>query len=454
MPVDTVLIRDVVVVVPGIMGSELVDADGRPLWAVSPGGLVRAIRALSGDRLTLPPDIGDGPAPDGVRATRPIGSLHLIPGLWSPVTGYDVLLDFLRSPRFQLVEADAHEPGRIPNLIPFAYDWRLSNRHNGRRLAEVALAALERWRRQPGLGDAKLVLVCHSMGGLVARWFAEREGGAEAIRALVTIGTPHRGALRALTALVNGLEPGLGPLRLSLTGLARSLPSLYQLLPQYDCLDHGGRRVGLDALAHPELDRGRVSDAAAFHAAINPAGEPAYVLHKVVGIRQPTPTTARVVGERVEPSPAIDGLNQGGDGTVPRLAAEPPAGRGREVHEIADQHGELQGTRSLLDLLDGILTREQIVWQAAPGEPFGVEMNDLWTTAQDPLLQVSELGDRRLHVALFDEQGREVRAATPVPADGCMRFGALAEGGYRAVVRLRTGHQPPVSKPFVVMVAD
>lgn len=454
MPVDTVLMRDVVVVVPGIMGSELVDAEGRPLWAVSPGGLVRAIRALAGQRLTLPPDIGDGPAPDGVRATQPIRSLHLIPGLWSPVTGYDGLLDFLRSPRFQFVEADPREPGRIPNLIPFAYDWRLSNRYNGRRLAEVALAALERWRRQPGLGDAKLVLVCHSMGGLVARWFAEREGGADAIRALVTIGTPHRGALRALSALVNGLEPGLGPLRLSLTGLARSLPSLYQLLPQYDCVELGGRRAGLDAVAWPQLDGDRVRDAAAFHAEIDGAGESAYRLHKVVGIRQPTPTTARVAGEGVEALATIDGLNQGGDGTVPRLAAEPAAGRGREVHEIADQHGELQGTRSLLDLLDGILTREQIVWQAAPGEPFGVAMDDLWTTEQDPLLQVSELGDRRMLVALYDELGREVRASTPVPADGRVRFGALAEGGYRAVLRLRSGHQPPVSKPFVVMAAQ
>ena len=66
------------------------------------------------------------------------------------------------------------------------------------------------------------------------------------------------------------------------------------------------------------------------------------------------------------------------------LAAQPVAGRGREVHEIANQHGELQGTRSLLDLLDGILSREEIVWQAAPSDGFGVEMADVWSTQQEP----------------------------------------------------------------------
>lgn len=84
-------------------------------------------------------------------------------------------------------------------------------------------------------------------------------------------------------------------------------------------------------------------------------------MHKIVGIRQPTPTTAGFVDGRVVALPTIDDLDQGGDGTVPRLAAEPVTGRGYEVHEVADQHGELHGTRSALDLIDGILTRQDLV---------------------------------------------------------------------------------------------
>ena len=50
-------------------------------------------------------------------------------------------------------------------------------------------------------GAAKVTLLCHSMGGLVARAYLRRYGGAK-VRAAVTIGTPHRGSLLA------GMFPG------------------------------------------------------------------------------------------------------------------------------------------------------------------------------------------------------------------------------------------------------
>ncbi|MDY0743313.1 hypothetical protein SNE35_02290 [Paucibacter sp. R3-3] len=455
MVVDTALVRDVVVVVPGIMGSELVARDGRPLWTVSPGGLTAAIKALRSGELVLPRDHGDGAAPDGVRPAGLLRSLHVIPGLWSPVTGYEGLMNFLRGPNFQLIEADPDEPGVMPNLIPFAYDWRLSNRYNGKRLRDVALPALERWRDQPGMADAKLVLLCHSMGGLVARWFAEREGGADFIRAIVTMGTPHRGALKALTALVNGLEPRFGPLRLSLSALARSLPSLYQLLPQYDCIvPSTGPRVGIGAAGGLGLDAAMWKDACDFHMAVNKNEDPAYALHKVVGIRQPTATTARVLGERIEPLLEIEpGKNQGGDGTVPRLAAQPLAHHDREVHELAGQHGELQVAPALLDLVDGILTREDLVWQSARAAPgFGVAMEEVWSQGDAPALEVVDAGDRRLTVTLQDEAGQALGPAMPLPRDDRFDFGPLREGGYRALVAASgPGAPPPVSKPFLVL---
>jgi pimeloyl-ACP methyl ester carboxylesterase len=457
MTFETTVVRDVVIVVPGIMGSELVDATGRPVWSVSAGALANAVRTLGKSlrRLQLPDGIGDHSPDDGIRATALLKSLHVVPGLWSPITGYDGLLAFLRSARFHLSEPQPGNHGLIPNLIPFPYDWRLSNRFNGRLLARVAVDALEQWRSQPGMEDAKIVLVCHSMGGLVARWFAEREGGAELIRALITIGTPFRGSLNALTHLVNGLEPGVGPLRIPLTEFARSLPALYQLLPQYDCLITDNGRTGLVAGRCPGLDTGMLADAVAFHKAIEGHDALHYALHKVVGIRQPTPTTAWLSGGKAVPSVEIDGQNQGGDGTVPRLSAEPVAGRGREVHEIADQHGELQGTRSLLDLVDGILSREEIIWQAAPTEGFGVEMADVWSTLQEPGLQVSGLQDWRLLAAVEDETGRQVVEPIPVSAEGRADFGRLPEGGYRAVVTSSSPEGPsPVGKPFLVLDPD
>jgi pimeloyl-ACP methyl ester carboxylesterase len=454
MAVDPTIVRDVVVIVPGIMGSELVDSKNRPVWSVSAGALTRAIRTLGESLrgLELENGIGDN-APVGeksIKATRLIESLHVVPGLWTPITGYDGLMGFLRSSRFHLIE---RAPGsdRIPNLIPFPYDWRLSNRYNGRLLAAEANRALDEWRRQPGMEGAKLVLVCHSMGGLVARWFAEKEGGADRIRAIITIGTPFRGAPNSLATLVNGLEAKIGPLGISLSGFARSLPSLYQLLPQYDCVITENGRINLLAADRGGLDSAMLRDAAEFHAALKPQRPPSYRLYKVAGIRQPTATTARFEGSRVVLSEEIDGRNQGGDGTVPRLSAEPDMGRSVDIHDIAAQHGELQGTRALLDLLDGILSREEIIWQAAPVDGFGVQMQELWSSVEEPHLRVTDLNDRRMSVKVQDETGAVVKDAVPVLADGTATLGGLPEGGYCAVVSSNwRGGPRPVTKPFLV----
>jgi triacylglycerol esterase/lipase EstA (alpha/beta hydrolase family) len=45
-------------------------------------------------------------------------------------------------------------------------------------------------------GAARAVLVCHSMGGLVARAYLRKYGGGH-VRRLITIGTPHHGSMHA-----------------------------------------------------------------------------------------------------------------------------------------------------------------------------------------------------------------------------------------------------------------
>jgi hypothetical protein len=248
------------------------------------------------------------------------------------------------------------------------------------------------------------------------------------------------------------MEAKLGPFALSLTNFARSLPSLYQLLPQYKCIVTESGRTDLLAANSSNLDTKMLRDAFDFHAAINSDTPPAYPLHKVVGIRQPTATTARLNSTHVIPFEDIDGQNQGGDGTVPRLAAEPLTGHGLEVYEVAGQHGELQGTRSLLDLIDGILSRENIIWQAvAPPEGFGVEMQELWSPGEDPVLRVTEMNNQRMKVKVLDENGAIVRDNIPVSQDGLAQLGTFPEGGYSAVVSPTwQGGPRPVTKPFLV----
>jgi len=71
------------------------------------------------------------------------------------------------------------------------------------------------------------------MGGLVARYFCEHLGGVAITRRLITIGTLNRGAARAPEVLVNGMY--LGGM-LDLSGFVRSLPLVYELLPQHPVL--------------------------------------------------------------------------------------------------------------------------------------------------------------------------------------------------------------------------
>src|SRR4029453_17986694 len=217
MPLARQPMPDVVVVIPGILGSVL-ELDGHDIWG-TPGTIAWNLRKL-GQHLKLPPGLGDEePQGNRVRAPRLMPRLLLIPTFWG-VDGYGVIVDFLKS-RFTIVEPDDRQAG---NLILFSYDWRLSNVVSARRPEDRVVPELERWRKHNGNPDARLVLICHSMGGLVARWFLEVRGGKSLTRRLVTIGTPYQGSVNALTALVNGVSPGLGPLRIELTDLARSLP--------------------------------------------------------------------------------------------------------------------------------------------------------------------------------------------------------------------------------------
>ncbi len=315
---------DLIVVLPGILGSTLAK-DGKLIWAPSAGAVLCTIATLgqSIGAMELPDGIGDEHPDDGVQPVGLMPDLHVLPGLWTANIGYGALLNWLRS-RFHLIEAPQDDPDRFANFLPVPYDWRLSNRYNARRLKSIVEPALEKWRSQNNaFEDAKVVFICHSMGGLVARWYIDREGGAEITRKLITLGTPHRGSLNALEQLVNGVRVGLGPLALKLTRFARSLPSLYQLLPEYACIETPDGLVKTTEAQVPDLAVAMISDAMRFHSELDAERSDAYDLHPIVGFRQPTKTTARIHGGGVIPLDTIEGNDEGGDGTVPRLAATP-----------------------------------------------------------------------------------------------------------------------------------
>jgi hypothetical protein len=433
---------DVVVVVPGIMGSTL----GRPrpeggmdrVWAPSLGVALNAIRTFgrSLGRLELPEGIGDSPAQDGVIPLGLMPDLHILPGIWSANIGYDHLVEWLKT-RFGLKTERDLQPGQPAhdiNLVLFAYDWRLSNRLNGRLLGQTVRPVWEQRRTRPGCQDAKVMFLCHSMGGLIARWYVDCEDGADLARKIVTLGTPHRGAVKALDQLVNGVRLK-GGLPVGLLGLARSLPSLHQLLPAYACVEAGtGPLARLprpvehpsDGLAPsvevPELSAGMLADGMAFFEQLDAGrASSAVPVRPLGGTRQPTATTARLSGNRIIPVGTIGGEQEWGDATVPRLSVAPlgvPASSDT-IATVAEQHGSLQANPAIQSLIEGALTGSDVEHLGPDPErvcQVGLDVPE-FTTSGDGVA-VSVIASRAgipVRVQLYDEDGQRVDGVTVTP---------------------------------------
>jgi pimeloyl-ACP methyl ester carboxylesterase len=215
--------RDVVVLLPGITGSVL-QKDGKDLWAPSAGAVLRGLVSLGRSLHQLEVVDDDWRADDlgdGVRPTGLVRAAHLVPGLWK-IDVYDGLQRFLVD-GLGLTEGE--------NLFAFPYDWRRDNRASALRLQREAHGWLRNWRKRSGADDAKLVLVGHSMGGLVARYFVEALGGWTDTRAVITYGTPFYGSLNAVDFLCNGFRKGVGPFRADLSPQLRSMTSVHRLVP-------------------------------------------------------------------------------------------------------------------------------------------------------------------------------------------------------------------------------
>lgn len=427
---------DLVVVLPGILGSTLgvrtadTPAAATPIWAPTAGALWRGL--TGGPKITdypMPAGIGDQHPDDGVEPVALMPDVHAIPGLWTPVKGYDPLLGFLR--RLGYREPDDGRPG---NLLPVPYDWRLSNRHNGQRLAGIVEPALDRWRSQGGrYADAQAVFICHSMGGLVARWYIEKCGGAEHTRKLVTLGTPWRGAAAALTQLVNGVRKGIGPFSVNLTTFARSLVSTHQLIPEYAAIETGRDYLKTTETHVPELDTARLADAMAFHLDLQAAeaARPAAntTTHMIVGTRQPTLTTVRLTDETALGLNTIGPDNDYGDATVPLTGA---VGLGQDMASnlltrVADQHGNLHRNQQVLDQIQEILTAQPVRRRADKTVALRVAVPDLVLTTEpltvsidiDPLTSTGreDSGRRGLRIKITDESGRTLASRQPMPRD-------------------------------------
>jgi hypothetical protein len=442
-------ISDIVVLLPGITGSRLT-RDGKPVWDLSLGAVGAAVlsRGQSVTDLELTEDDPEQEyLDDGVREAGVLPDLHFLPGLDWRIDGYGKIAQRLHS-WFDLT------PGR--NYFEFAYDWRRDNRAHAKRLRRQSRDWLRTWRDSTGNQQAKLILIAHSMGGLISRYFLEcTEDGWRDTRLLVTFGTPYNGSLNAVDGLANGFVKKLGPLTLiDLTAAMRSWRSVYQLLPTFRSIDNGSApnvhlRDGLlpegfraDAFAATTEFHDAIEAGVRDHRQTDYDGTGGYDVRPIVGEFQRTFQSA-TLGPPVTMLPTWRGTDGGGDGTVPALSSYP-----KEQYEnrdgvtfVAEQHASLQNNDAVLTQLHGLLRGQPIpaeeylagLGRAALDLPLGFE-------SQEPLhldVRSDQVGSELdIRVATADDD-HEVGRSTVLVQDEDWRTVELPPvppGDYRVTV--------------------
>ena len=371
--------RDAVIVIPGIMGSSLVDVESRDVlwglddarWWVSAWTTGTALR-----RLAVTDDERAGRT-DRIQAT----GLLRFPAFAPVLKGFEPYTKLLTGIGRVLAHPDA--------LCEFPYDWRLSVEHNASELGRLVDRHLSMWRAHPsGSADAKVVLVAHSMGGLVARYFTQVLGGASDVRTTITLGTPYYGAVKAAYILSSGR--GVPVPRKRLRKLVQHMPGLYDLLPFYRCVDEGetARWLQPEDIAGLEGDRELASESFERHKRLM-AGD-AGSLRLLIGVEQPTMQSLSVRDGVLTPlrhtcitdqaGVIKERLDLAGDGTVFRRSA---AGFGLSPGTLPQSHGAVAATEEAISHVRDVLTNDTAGPPLGPGE-IGIDVPDV-VSAAEPL---------------------------------------------------------------------
>ena len=308
--------RRPVVLLPGFAGSELWLAEEQ-LWPNT-----RRMVATSEQQL-----LDDWN--QELRVGQAIREIAIIPGL-SRTDSFGRLVDFLRAElgyRFGI------------DLLEASYDWRQDNRQTAADLAE----RVSSWRATRPDPTERITLLCHSMGGLVARHYMQRYG-TDAIERCLYLGTPHQGSAVSLLAILAG--GGMLPFGLTVRKfhrLAMEFTSLFQLLPSYEAArwEDGSPFSPLDDADDSWL-------APAYHGKLAAARE----MHTTLADSESLPLPGTCIfgyGQKTlasinlrKSNGQIEIIDQvydtDGDGVVTEISA---IIRDAEVHPVRQQHGAL-----------------------------------------------------------------------------------------------------------------
>jgi hypothetical protein len=429
-------LTDAVVIVPGIMGSELIDEAGTVVWGLTPKVLASRFR-LQGSRALAELRLATGEREGGTRL-RPGGLLRFpgaLPGLGG-LEPYTTLLNRVR--------AESADPRAVSE---FAYDWRLPVEHNASLLADHCIQQLRAWRsivRRLGLpadpAEVRVQVVAHSMGGLLARAAVTGHGLSEVVRRVITLGTPYFGSVKTARLLDRGEgAPKFIP-RDAARLLALTCPGVYDLLPRYRCVTDG---AGLRHLTEADIgelggdkEMARESQVRWDRLGLTTPQPPTGAWFAVVGSAQPTLQEVTLAGGVATYRESLQGTDHYGDGTVYRQSAAP---LGLTAMPLPQRHGTLaksaEAIAVVVDKLHGADTPPPL----GTGQ-IGADIPDT-ATADCPLVVTVTGEDLLPHRVVVTSTNLETGRATHWPpgrregATVVCRDGGLGPGLHRVEVK-------------------
>jgi hypothetical protein len=341
--------KHILVIVPGFMGSKLKNqSSGELVWLNLYKLLNDPTRIGSGinkflKELEYP---NNDLVPDGI-----IDQMVFIPPLFKQ-EHYGRLTDTLE--KLGYLKPGNHNSQESNYYYSFPYDWRQDNRISAKQL-DTFIKKIHLQHE-----NSQIWIIAHSNGGIVARWYIEKEGGKEWVNKLFLFGSPWDGAPKTLEILFNGPDIFLLNLfnQFDIKELTRecvlSFPSFYQLIPYYESflVDHNDQIVNpfketnwLKSKHHIEL----LKNAESFYTELGT--NLSVETYCFFGIKNPTTTLGRIYSEPSGEWKKIKWIkNKPGDGTVPVHSAVHSQAIEKLPFTVA--HGDIYANKSVLDKLE------------------------------------------------------------------------------------------------------
>lgn len=305
--------RKPIVFVPGFMGSQLLLGD-KVVWP--------NLRILATQT-----EVYSLPETTPLQVKGLVEEVVIVPNLYKQEQ-YSQLTDFLR-------DSLGYKTG--VDLLEFAYDWRKDLRLAAGQLRDQVNA----WRASLANPDAKVIIIAHSMGCLVTRYYIDVLGGDKTVERVILMGGPHRGTPKIVEALLTG--KGLLPfsvLDTRIRDVVATFPSVYQLLPIYPAVfnsSDGAIDIFSDARWTAEPYHTMLEDARKFRSELSPTARLPTLC--IVGYGNKTVAKARVQigsGGLWEEVKFIE--DSEGDSTIPVYSA---ILEGADFHPVKQSHGAL-----------------------------------------------------------------------------------------------------------------